>query len=142
MRRNPLFTSINQKWKTPKQIYQILEAEFGFDFDPCPEDPKFDGLSVEWGNSNFVNPPHNQIKKWILKGFEEAQKNKVVVFLIPSRTETTWWHDVCMKASEIRFIRGRLRFEGAVHNAPFPSCIVIFRKNTNQFTEVKQDETV
>lgn len=46
--------------------------------------------------------------------------------LIPSRTDTKWWHEYVMKAKEIRFIKGRLKFSGHKNSAPFPSCIVIF----------------
>lgn len=121
------FSSQNLQWQTPKATYEKLNNEFSFTFDPCPSDPCFDGLQCHWGERNFVNPPYGgQIKKWIKKGFEEWKNGKLVVFLIPSRTDTAWWHDYCMKATEIRFIRGRLIFEGAKYNAPFPSCIVVF----------------
>jgi site-specific DNA-methyltransferase (adenine-specific) len=104
-----------------------LNDEFQFTFDPCPSNPTFDGLSVEWGESNFVNPPYGRkIGKWLKKGFEESKKGRVVVFLIPSRTDTKWWHDYVMKAKEIRFIKGRLKFKGATNSAPFPSAVVIF----------------
>src|SRR3990167_9253046 len=122
-------TSQNDNWQTPSKFKEELDKEFNFDFDPCPKDPTFDGLVVDWGKSNFVNPPFSQIDKWVKKGFEEDQKGKCVVFLIASRTDTRWWHDYCMKASEIRFIKGRLKFEGAKHSAPFPSCLVIFKDN-------------
>lgn len=80
------------------------------------------------GGSNYVNPPYgNEIPKWIKKGYEESQKGKTVVFLIPSRTDTKWWHDYCMKADEIRFIKGRLKFDEHENSAPFPSALVIFR---------------
>lgn len=121
------FSSAKQDWKTPKAFYKALDAEFGFDFDPAPPQPKFDGLTIDWGNINFVNPPYSEVKDWVKKGFLESKKGKTVVFLIPSRTDTRWWHDYCMKAKEIRFIKGRLIFEGAKFNAPFPSAIVIFQ---------------
>jgi site-specific DNA-methyltransferase (adenine-specific) len=115
-------------WKTPKAVYQTLDAEFHFDHDPCPPDFTVDGLASDWGSSNFVNPPYGQaLPHWVRKAYEEAQRGKTVVLLIPSRTDTRWWHDYCMKATEIRFIKGRLKFEGAVFNAPFPSAIVIFQ---------------
>lgn len=121
------FSSERLDWKTPKAVYQVLDSEFAFDYDPCPVNPQFDGLSVEWGKSNFVNPPYgNEIPKWIKKGYEEHLKGKTVVFLIPSRTDTRWWHDYCMKAKEIRFIKGRLKFDGQANPAPFPSAIIIF----------------
>jgi len=123
------FSSMRTDWKTPKAVYQILDKEFKFDFDPCPMNPKFDGLSIEWGKVNYVNPPYGrEIPKWIKKGYEEYQKGKTVVFLIPSRTDTRWWHEYCMKANEIRFIKGRLKFDDCKNSAPFPSVIVIFRR--------------
>ena len=123
-----LFTSQRGDWKTPKALYQALDAEFHFDFDPCPVKPKTNGLESEWGNRNFVNPPYGkEITKWIQKGYEENLKGKTVVYLLPSRTDTRWWHDYIMKATEIRFIKGRLRFDDQENPAPFPSAIVVFK---------------
>jgi len=48
------------------------------------------------------------------------------VCLIPSRTDTWWWHNYVMKADEIRFVKGRLHFNDR-GPAPFPSAVVIFR---------------
>lgn len=126
---NPVhFMSVNHKWETQDEIYQELNKEFHFDFDPCPPNPTFNGLVVNWGNVSFCNPPYGrEISKWIQKGYQQYLHGKTVVFLIPSRTDTQWWHKYVMKATEIRFIEGRLRFKGAKHNAPFPSCIVVFR---------------
>ena len=85
-----------------------------------------DGLKVEGGKSNFCNPPYSDLKTWLKKGYEESLKGKTVVFLIPSRTDTIAWHDYVMKAKEIRFIKGRLKFGGSKNSAPFPSALVIF----------------
>jgi hypothetical protein len=72
-----LFTSLRGDWKTPKALYQALDAEFRFDFDPCSLKPKIDGLESDWGNRNFVNPPYGkEITKWIQKGCEENLKGK------------------------------------------------------------------
>lgn len=125
---NVHFSSFRSDWRTPKGLYQELDAEFNFDFDPCPTNPQFDGLNVDWGSRNFVNPPYGrQITAWIKKGYEEAKKGKLVVFLVPSRTDTKWWHEYLMKADEIRFIQGRLKFDNYKTSAPFPSAIVIFK---------------
>jgi hypothetical protein len=123
------FSSLRLDWKTPKGVYQVLDAEFRFNHDPCPPKPTQDGLLTEWGKCNFVNHPYGrELPKWVKKGFEEWQKGKTVVFLIPSRTDTKWWHDYCMIANEIRFIKGRLSFDDYNGGcAPFPSAIVIFR---------------
>src|SRR5688500_13363209 len=100
-----LFTSLRGDWKAPRALYQTLDAEVCFDCDPCPAKPKFDGLEESWGNINFVNPPYGKgLEKWVQKGSEESLKRKMVVFLLPSRTDTRWWHEYVMKATEIRFI--------------------------------------
>lgn len=122
-----LFTSKTQTWKTPPELKEQLYKEFNIDFDPCPENPTFDGLNIEWKLSNFVNPPYKSIAAWIKKGFDEWNKGKTIVFLIPARTDTRWFHDYILKATEIRFIRGRLKFSGYKNSAPFPSMIVIFK---------------
>lgn len=126
-----LFKSQKLDWKTPDEVYKQLDKEFNFDFDPCPSGKLQFGksaFSLLWGKSNFVNPPYGRtIGKWLAKGYEESQDGKIVVFLIPSRTDTKWWHNYVMKADEIRFIKGRLKFKGAKHSAPFPSAIVIFK---------------
>src|SRR5258708_29969567 len=128
MEINIHFSSQRLNWKTPRAVYQVLDTEFNFDHDPCPVNYTVDGLTTEWGGANYVNPPYGlEIPKWIAKGFSEWQKGKTVVFLIPSRTDTSWWHDYCMKATEIRFIRGRLKFDEHKNSAPFPSAIIIFR---------------
>lgn len=124
------FSSLRMDWQTPDAIYKALDDEFHFDYDPAPPHYVIDSLDPqnEWGNINFVNPPYGrELPRWIEKGYQQWQLSKTVVFLIPSRTDTRWWHDYCMKASEIRFIKGRLKFKGAKWNAPFPSAVVVFR---------------
>lgn len=81
-------------WLTPPDLYAALDAEFGFDFDPCPFPlPEgFDGLTCDWGRSNYVNPPFGSIihegrKKgptaWVRKAIAEAAKGKTVVLVYP-----------------------------------------------------------
>ena len=124
--------AVRDTWKTPRATYEALNAEFAFDFDPCPPNPKFDGLIIEWGRCNFVNPPYGRvIGKWLQKAWEQHYKGKTSVFLIPSRTDTAWWHDYVMTAHEIRFIRGRLKFDDQANPAPFPSAVVVIRGLTD-----------
>lgn len=130
MIQDVLFSSARHDWRTPKAIYEDLNGEFNFNFDPCPPNPSFDGLQIEWKERNFVNPPFRDVAKWIAKGYEESVKGKLVVFLVASRTDTRWFHDyVLPHAKEIRFIKGRLLFgdpKDVSKRAPFPSCIIIF----------------
>lgn len=121
-----MFSSASDHWSTPKEVYDALDKEFHFNDDPCPIDGS-GGLEREWGSRAFVNPPYSEIKEWVAYGFNQTRRGGVVVMLIPSRTDTRWWHDYVMKAKEIRFIKGRLKFGGAKNSAPFPSAIVVFK---------------
>lgn len=76
----------------------------------------------------FCNPPYSQIAKWVEKAYHEGQKeNTIVVLLIPARTDTRYFHNYIYGKSEIRFVKGRLKFGDSKYNAPFPSMIVVFR---------------
>jgi len=125
---NPgMYSSMTPHWATPEGIYKELDDEFHFTFDPCPLNADFDGLSVSWKGTVFVNPPYGRkIGNWIRKGWEESKLGWTIVMLLPARTDTRWWHDYVMKG-EIRFIKGRLKFGGSKNSAPFPSCVVVFR---------------
>ncbi len=71
------FSSLKQNWKTPVDFYEGLNKEFDFNFDPCPLEPDFDGLSIEWKERNFINPPYSEIKDWVKKCYDEANKGKL-----------------------------------------------------------------
>ena len=76
----------------------------------------------------FLNPPYSQISQWVAKAFYESrQDNTLVVMLIPSRTDTRYFHDYIYQRAEIRFVKGRLKFGDGKNSAPFPSMLVIFR---------------
>jgi len=106
----------DDNYATPPNVYNQLNKEFNFDFDPCPyceEGLPFDGLKVDWGKSNFVNPPYSQKlkEKFVIKGIEEMRKGKICVFLLPVSTSTKLFHDhIKNNASRIMFIEGRIKF--------------------------------
>ena len=124
-------------WKTPDYILTPLKKEFDFNFDPCPINPIVDGLTIEWGSRNFINPPYSQQLKeaFIRKAYEESQKGKLCVMLLPVSTSTKIFHEVIYHNAEIRFLKGRVKFEGIntfgkqVNNkcGMHDSMIVIFR---------------
>lgn len=106
----------DDNYATPPEFYNELNKEFNFNFDPCPYNEGEivnDGLKNEWGGCSFVNPPYSQKLKeeFIKKGIEEAKKGKTCVFLIPVSTSTVLFHKyIKPNASEIRFIKGRIKF--------------------------------
>lgn len=119
-----LFSSASVHWATPKVLYDALNQEFSFTLDPCPLGGT-DGLARDWrGARVYCNPPYGPgIARWL----EKASEAELAVFLLPSRTDTKWWHEYAMKANEIRFLKGRLKFGESKTGAPFPSVILIYR---------------
>jgi hypothetical protein len=91
-------------WLTPPELMRQLDLEFGFDFDPCPyPQPKnFDGLTAEWGQSNYVNPPFKGPTKWVRKAIAEHKKGKRVIFVFPI---DKWIHMMIEAGAEIRNLR-------------------------------------
>lgn len=134
-----LFSSKSDEWATPQELYDKLDAEFDFNLDPCASDinhkcdtyytAEIDGLQQKWGGYRvFCNPPYSNIAKWVEKAFRETRNdNTLVVLLIPSRTDTRYFHDYILHRAEIRYIKGRLKFGESKNSAPFPSMVVIFR---------------
>jgi site-specific DNA-methyltransferase (adenine-specific) len=131
-------------WETPQELFDKLNHEFNFTIDlaanehnrKCdrwfgPGGVEEDALSVSWeGVRGWLNPPYGRgLARWVRKAYEESRDGaSLVVLLIPSRTDTTYWHDYVIRADEVRFLRGRLKFVGATASAPFPSAIVVFGK--------------
>lgn len=111
-------------WKTPDAFYSELNKIYNFDFDPCPYQSEFDGLSIDWGNSNFINPPYsrNLKEKFVKKALEESKKGKTCVLLLPVSTSTKLFHEVIKpNAKEIIFVKGRIKFEQKNDNGVFES---------------------
>ena len=151
MNNELMFSSVSNEWETPEDIFKKLDEEFYFNLDPCCTNKnhkcdKFytqddDGLSKDWeGHVVFMNPPYGRgIKNWIIKAYEESKKGATVVCLIPARTDTIYWHDYIFKYAEVRFLRGRVKFQNRmlpswredgshkINGAPFPSAVVIFK---------------
>ena len=137
---NALFASEKHDWETPAQFFAELNREFNFTLDPCcyPQTAKAktyytkseNGLIQNWaGHTVFCNPPYgSEIGEWAKKCYQESRKpGTTVVLLIPSRTDTAYFHDWIYRKAELRFVRGRLKFVGAKSSAPFPSMLAVYR---------------
>ena len=135
------FSKNSDEWSTPQWLFDLLDKEFHFNFDAAANRDNTkcgvysdDSLKVSWciglgtpsGGRVWLNPPYSKIGAFMKKAYEESLKGAVVVCLIPVRSDTRYWHDYVMKAQEIRFVKGRLKFGNSKTGAPFPSCIVIF----------------
>ncbi len=139
MNTQVMFSSNSDEYATPQELFDELNSEFKFDLDPCATDENHkcnkyytmhqDGLTQKWGGCRvFCNPPYSQIGKWVEKAFYSTkEENTLVVMLIPSRTDTRYFHDFIYQRAEIRFVKGRLKFGESKNAAPFSSMIVIFR---------------
>lgn len=136
------FESAKQDWTTPDSLFLPLNAEFKFTLDAAADETNAradqffsaaeDGLRQNWGKDTvWLNPPYGEragkLSDWVRKAWEASVAGATVVMLIPARTNTNWFHDVCLKHGEVRFVRGRPKFGGADHGLPQPLCVVIFR---------------
>lgn len=130
------FSSKTDLWYTPQEFFNKYNEKYNFTLDVCATDEnakcknyfteEIDGLSQDWEGVCWMNPPYGRtIKQWMKKAYESSLTGATVVCLVPSRTDTNWWHDYAMKG-EIEFIKGRLKFGGSKNSAPFPSAVVVF----------------
>lgn len=135
-----MFSSASDMWETPTYLFNYLNNKYNFTLDVCAtsENAKCENyytesdnaLNKEWSGTCWMNPPYGrQIGRWLQKAYESAINTTTVVCLIPARTDTKYFHEVCMKADEICFIKGRLKFGTSTNSAPFPSAIVIFKEH-------------
>jgi len=141
---NVHFSSEDQTWTTPQEFYDKLNEEFNFSLEPCcskesAKCEKFfteedDGLKQDLSNDVvFMNSPYGrEIPQWIEKAHNEYLKGATVVCLIPSRTDTRYWHNWIFplyyeNKIEIRFLKGRLKFGNAKTSAPFPSVVIVYK---------------
>lgn len=153
-----LFSSAKEDWATPLKVFEELDEEFDFLLDAAASEWNHkclfyytkddDALSRPWYPFQriWLNPPYSrQMKVWIKKAREEAKKGATVVLLVPSRTDVAWFHDYVHEQAEVRFLRGRLKFErpdGPKDAATFPSMVIIMRPTDESRTkgEIKMTE--
>jgi hypothetical protein len=118
-------------WITPPEIYKTLNEEFCFDYDPCPYPlpENFNGLNVDWGEVNYVNPPFHRYggigpTAFVRKGISENARGKTVVIVLP----TASYVNLLLEAgAEIRPL-GRVRWLHTETRKPMknPSQITCF----------------
>ena len=141
MNTDVMFSSATDNWSTPQDFFDKLNDEFHFTLDVCADEnnhkcehyytKEIDGLSRPWIGTVWCNPPYGRkIGEWVRRAhFSSHIGSATVVMLLPARTDTRWFHEYIYNKSntEIRFIKGRLKFGGCKNSAPFPSMVVIFR---------------
>jgi phage N-6-adenine-methyltransferase len=139
-KRQPRFESRSQSWATPQELFDRLDGEFHFNVDlaastenaKCRQfySERDDAFQHEWQGVGWLNPPFNSpdvpLRRWVKRAYHAATKGATVVMLCPAHTNTNWWHDFCMRASEIRFLRGRPKFGDAKCGLVQSLAVVVF----------------
>lgn len=139
------FSSEKDDWETPQYLFDELNERFHFDLDAAADrknakttlyySKHVSALENEWNGNVFCNPPYSRgggMYQWVKKAYEEHLRDpyRVIVLLIPARTETKYFHEFIFGKAKVEFLKGRLKFEvdGVPHrhNAPFPSVLVIY----------------
>ena len=155
-----MFGKATDEWATPQALFDELDREFGFAVDVAAtrDNAKCagyfgrdgiyeDALTADWSRALWavedgtrrrafwMNPPYSRCREFIALAALRACGGYTVVCLVPSRTDTRWWHDHVYDAVhrqwytgvEVRFIKGRLKFGDSTNSAPFPSVVIVFR---------------
>lgn len=134
-----LMSSASAEWYTPEHILERIRDTLGWiSLDPAasPNAPAWNyairhytkaqnGLSLPWEGRIFLNPPYGRvIHKWVAKAVAEFDEGTMDqgLLLLPARTDTKWM--AILADFDRCYIRGRLKFSGAPHSAPFPSVVV------------------
>ena len=132
------FKSNTVEWATPADVFDPLNREFGFTMDVAATDenakcPRYytredDGLAQPWDGVCWMNPPYGEdVPKWLARALDESKRGVTTVCLIPARTNTKWFHDLCLSVAEVRFVKGRPKFGDADHGLPLPLAVVVYR---------------
>lgn len=136
MNNDLMFSSKTDQHNTPVSMVNDLSQVFSWDLDVCSGSPNVcktyftkeqNSLIQDWGNYDlrWANVPYGRgIGAWYEKAAN--QKSGATVMLVPSRTDTKYWHEFVPMASQVVFIKGRLKFGDAPNSAPFPSAFVVF----------------
>ena len=102
----------------------VRDALGRIELDPCttpdnPVDadlfyapPEHDGAELPWdAQSIFVNPPYGKAReRWVRRCIEAGKEGKRVVLLMPAATDTRIFQEALTTATEVVFVRGRLKF--------------------------------
>lgn len=132
------FESAKTEWETPDDLFGALHDEFKFTIDVAADRSNAkcakyfsvadDGLTSEWDGVCWCNPPYGRdLAKWVRKAVFETWNGVTTVMLIPVRSNTQWWHELCIPFGEIRFVKGRPKFGGADEGLPWPLAVIVFR---------------
>jgi len=121
-------------WLIPPDLYNPLNDEFHFDFDPCPfpRPENFNGVAVPWGKSNWVNPPFRRSDgmygagptAFIRKAIEEQNKGNSSVIII----NTMSFINMLLEANAEPRSMGRVRWLDTETGAPWksPAATTVF----------------
>jgi hypothetical protein len=127
-------TDRKKYWLTPPQMYRELNEEFHFDYEPCPypRAEEFNGITVPWGSSNYVNPPFRKSDgafgagptAFVRKAIQEKELGKSSVIVIPTMS----FINMLLEAGAEARSMGRVPWLDAETGEPWksPSCITAF----------------
>lgn len=107
-------------WETP----DWLTEHFRGHFDPCPSNPSFNGLKVDWKSPTYINPPYSNPLPWVEKAFIEAKKGIKIVMLLRCDPSTVWYRKLIEGKAIISFFNPRFRFKKAEGSPNFAVMLV------------------
>ncbi len=142
----PLAEQTRDAWGTPRPFFDRLDREFHFTIDACASsgnakmarywDREQNGLSQDWSAERvFLNPPYSSNREFV-RWLAKASTAIVCVAIVPVRSDTEWWEEMVRKATELRFVRGRMHFDPPkgvnVTSANHCSAVIVYDRSSEQ----------
>lgn len=136
---------LKDSWETPHHFYNQWGAKYKCNLDVAATsentkceaffDIETDGLKSEWYGRVWCNPPYSQLPAWTAHAYRMRNYCEIIVCLLPSKTDTKWFHSFVYRKASLFFIKGRIAFEfnnqiGGCGRLPFPSMIAIYRPDS------------
>lgn len=129
----------NDDVETPTWLYDFLNRQYNFDFDPCPYKCQVNNLDkkVKWGKSNYINPPYSDPYPWVSRALDETKNGNSSLLLIPVRTDNEYWRELIFPFAEsIEFLSSKIQFKGYKQTFPFPLALVRFTPKGPSGTQI------
>lgn len=129
MKKSPK-TKPTDYWSSPEYFYRLIREEFNPQIDVCANlfntkcfhffTEQMNALQLDWIKEAealgvepifWCNPPYSRCEPWVKLCKEVGDRGGIAIMLLPSSTDTIWFHDYILPRGTWRPIKGRIRFD-------------------------------
>lgn len=138
-----LYSHKTDDWKTPSEFMSKLHDRGWRDTFPFANSLGIDQFSIFYHKEKiFINPPFSELKRIPSYIHQLLDNNCTVLLLLPSRTDTIYFHQLLEMKPVVFFVKGRLHFNDSKKAAPFPTMLLYFTLRYQYFARGYYSTTV